>query len=87
MLQLLFRYSGTYTAEEAVLLARNKMMRLQMLYQKQFDKILTTLKEKRRNYLAAIKKEKETLCKLIHYLFFCVIYANKSLAFIFVFSN
>lgn len=58
------RHAGVYTAEEVIYIAREKLMRLQSLYIDQFKRLQYTLKEKKRKYLHALKKEKETLCKL-----------------------
>lgn len=62
--ETLFRHAGVYTAEEVVYVTREKMMRLQSLYILQFKRLQYILREKRRMYLHALKKEKETLCKL-----------------------
>ncbi|XP_001603466.2 KAT8 regulatory NSL complex subunit 2 [Nasonia vitripennis] len=58
------RHAGVYTAEEVVYIAREKLMRLQSLYIDQFKRLQYTLREKRRKYLHALKKEKETLCSI-----------------------
>ncbi|XP_011503393.1 PREDICTED: KAT8 regulatory NSL complex subunit 2 isoform X2 [Ceratosolen solmsi marchali] len=58
------RHAGVYTAEEVVYITREKLMRLQSLYIDQFKRLQYTLKEKRRKYLHALKKEKETLCSI-----------------------
>lgn len=44
-------------------------MRLQSLYIDQFKRLQYTLREKRRKYLHVLKKEKETLCTLILFIF------------------
>lgn len=57
------RHAGIFTAEEVVYIAREKLIRLQSLYIDQFRRLQYILKEKRRKYLLALKKEKETFCK------------------------
>ncbi|XP_014250073.1 KAT8 regulatory NSL complex subunit 2 isoform X1 [Cimex lectularius] len=54
------KHASYFTAEEAVVMTRNKLLRLQVLYQKQFDRLTHLLREKRRKYLHALRKEKET---------------------------
>ncbi|XP_058806633.1 KAT8 regulatory NSL complex subunit 2 [Phymastichus coffea] len=58
------RHAGVYTAEEVVYISREKLMRLQSLYIDQFKRLQYILREKRRKYLHALKKEKETLCSI-----------------------
>lgn len=58
-----FRHAGIYTTEEATLITRKKMMRLQTLYLEQIQRLQYLLKEKRRTYLQTARGEKETLCK------------------------
>jgi len=58
------KHAGVYTAEEVVYIAREKLMRLQTLYIDQFKRLQYTLREKRRKYLHALKKEKESLCSI-----------------------
>uniref|UniRef100_A0A0V0G890 KAT8 regulatory NSL complex subunit 2 n=1 Tax=Triatoma dimidiata TaxID=72491 RepID=A0A0V0G890_TRIDM len=58
------KHADYYTAEEVVHLARNKLIKLQLLYQKQFERLTHILKEKRRRYLIALKKERETLSSI-----------------------
>lgn len=60
------RHAGIFTAEEVIYIAREKLIRLQSLYLDQFRRLQYTLREKRRKYLHALKKEKETLCKLFN---------------------
>lgn len=55
------RHAGVYTAEEVALITRDKLIRLQSLYIDQFKRLQHILKEKRRNFLHAVKTEKETL--------------------------
>lgn len=61
------RHAGIFTAEEVIYIAREKLIKLQSLYIDQFRRLQYILKEKRRKYLLALKKEKETLCKHISY--------------------
>ncbi|XP_018312257.1 KAT8 regulatory NSL complex subunit 2 isoform X1 [Mycetomoellerius zeteki] len=58
------RHAGIFTAEEVIYIAREKLIRLQSLYIDQFRRLQYILKEKRRKYLLALKKEKETLCSI-----------------------
>ncbi|XP_076680803.1 KAT8 regulatory NSL complex subunit dim gamma-tubulin 1 isoform X3 [Andrena cerasifolii] len=58
------RHAGIFTAEEVIYIAREKLIRLQSLYIDQFRRLQYTLREKRRKYLHALKKEKETLCSI-----------------------
>ncbi|KAL6441962.1 hypothetical protein ACFW04_002372 [Cataglyphis niger] len=58
------RHAGIFTAEEVVYIAREKLIRLQSLYIDQFRRLQYILREKRRKYLLALKKEKETLCSI-----------------------
>ncbi|XP_011161233.1 KAT8 regulatory NSL complex subunit 2 isoform X2 [Solenopsis invicta] len=58
------KHAGVFTAEEVIYIAREKLIRLQSLYIDQFRRLQYVLKEKRRKYLLALKKEKETLCSI-----------------------
>ncbi|KAL6441960.1 hypothetical protein ACFW04_002372 [Cataglyphis niger] len=58
------KHAGIFTAEEVVYIAREKLIRLQSLYIDQFRRLQYILREKRRKYLLALKKEKETLCSI-----------------------
>lgn len=58
------KHAGIFTAEEVIYIAREKLIRLQSLYIDQFRRLQYVLKEKRRKYLLALKKEKETLCSI-----------------------
>ncbi|XP_014480329.1 PREDICTED: KAT8 regulatory NSL complex subunit 2 isoform X1 [Dinoponera quadriceps] len=58
------RHAGIFTAEEVIYIAREKLIKLQSLYIDQFRRLQYILKEKRRKYLLALKKEKETLCSI-----------------------
>ncbi|XP_030828973.1 KAT8 regulatory NSL complex subunit 2 [Strongylocentrotus purpuratus] len=53
------KYAGVYTAEEAALITRDKLIRLQSLYINQFKKLQHVMKEKRRSYLVALRQERE----------------------------
>ncbi|XP_017884728.1 KAT8 regulatory NSL complex subunit 2 isoform X2 [Ceratina calcarata] len=58
------KHAGIFTAEEVIYIAREKLIRLQSLYIDQFRRLQYVLREKRRKYLHALKKEKETLCSI-----------------------
>ncbi|XP_044000895.1 KAT8 regulatory NSL complex subunit 2 isoform X2 [Aphidius gifuensis] len=58
------KHAGIFTAEEVIYIAREKLIKLQTLYIEQFRRLQYTLREKRRKYLQAIKKEKETYCSI-----------------------
>ncbi|KYM96774.1 PREDICTED: KAT8 regulatory NSL complex subunit 2 [Cyphomyrmex costatus] len=58
------KHAGIFTAEEVIYISREKLIRLQSLYIDQFRRLQYVLKEKRRKYLLALKKEKETLCSI-----------------------
>ncbi|KAF7668058.1 hypothetical protein LDENG_00034860 [Lucifuga dentata] len=55
------KHAGVYTAEEAALITREKLIRLQSLYIDQFKRLQHLLKEKKRRYLHSRKMEHETL--------------------------
>ena len=57
-----YRHAGFFTSEEVVNLTRTKLIILQVLYQKQFERLSYLFKEKRRHYLQSLRKEKKTLC-------------------------
>ena len=50
-----------YSQEEAALLLRDKLIRLQSLYIEQFKRLQHVLKEKRRKFLHTYKQEREML--------------------------
>ncbi|XP_014616889.1 PREDICTED: KAT8 regulatory NSL complex subunit 2 isoform X1 [Polistes canadensis] len=58
------KHAGIFTAEEVIYIAREKLIRLQSLYIEQFRRLQYILREKRRKYLHALKKEKETVCSI-----------------------
>lgn len=60
-----FRHANIYTAEEVTAIIRDKLIKLQSLYVEQYRHLQYLLKEKRRKYLHALKREKETCCKFI----------------------
>lgn len=51
-----------YTAEEITSVTRDKLVRLQELYVEQYKYLQHLLREQRRKYLHALKKEKENCC-------------------------
>jgi len=53
---VIFRHAGVYTAEEIALVFRDKLIRLQSLYIDQFKRLHHRLREKRRQYLHAMKR-------------------------------
>jgi len=53
------KHAGIYTIDEVATISKNKMQRLQSLYIDQFQRLQYVLREKRRCYLQAVKKEKE----------------------------
>lgn len=52
-------HAGIYTMDEIATITKEKMQRLQALYIDQFERLKYVLREKRRQYLLAIKREKE----------------------------
>lgn len=54
------KHAEIYSTEEAAIITREKLKRLQSLYYDQFSRLQHVLKEKRRKYLQDLKKEKET---------------------------
>lgn len=60
----LLKHAGIYTTEEATMITKQKMMRLQVLYMEQILRLQHLLKEKRRKYMQTIRKERETLCSI-----------------------
>lgn len=55
----LLKHAGILQIEEIVKLSKEKMQRLQSLYIDQFQKLQRVLKDKRKNYIQSLKKEKE----------------------------
>lgn len=64
----LLKHAGIYTTEEAAALTKDKLKRLQSLYVDQFQHLQHVLKEKRRVYLHALKREKESLSSIYNQL-------------------
>lgn len=60
----LLKHAGIYTVDEVATISKEKMQRLQALYIDQFQRLQYVLREKRRQYLLDIKKEKETLSSI-----------------------
>lgn len=60
----LLKHAGVYTADEVVSISKEKMQRLQTLYLDQFHRLEYVLREKRRQYLQDLKKEKETFSSI-----------------------
>ena len=52
-----FRHAGAYSSEEVIRIMRDKLIRLQKLYIDQFQRLRYLLKEERRAYRMATKKE------------------------------
>lgn len=59
-----FKYANVYTLEEISTITKEKLIRLQSLYLEQFKRLRHILKEKRRDYIHALQREKETLCSI-----------------------
>ncbi|XP_055538669.1 KAT8 regulatory NSL complex subunit 2 [Wyeomyia smithii] len=60
----LLKHAGIYTAEEATLITKEKLIRLQTLYIDQFHRLQHVLKEKRRQYLHELRREREQYCSI-----------------------
>ncbi|XP_057668725.1 KAT8 regulatory NSL complex subunit 2 isoform X1 [Diorhabda carinulata] len=58
------KHANVYTAEEVTLMTRDKLIRLQSLYIEQYRHLQYLLTKKRRKYLHALKREKETCCNI-----------------------
>lgn len=56
------RHANVYTAEEITSVTRDKLIRLQSLYIEQYKHLQHLLREQRRKYLYALRKEKENCC-------------------------
>lgn len=54
-----FQHSVVFTEEEMALTIRNKLLRMQNLYVREYRKIISNMKERQREYLTLMKKEKE----------------------------
>jgi len=53
------KHAGAYSAEEVIRIMRDKLIRLQKLYIDQFQRLQYLLKEERRQYRTALRKEHE----------------------------
>jgi len=53
------KHAGAYSAEEVIRIMRDKLVRLQKLYIDQFQRLQYLLKEERRQYKTALRKEHE----------------------------
>lgn len=60
----LLKHAGIYTAEEATMITKEKLIRLQALYIDQFHRLQHVLKEKRRKYLHELRREREQYCSI-----------------------
>lgn len=60
----LLKHAGIYSTEEAAAITKDKLKKLQGLYVEQFQRLQHVLKERRRVYLHALKREKETLSSI-----------------------
>uniref|UniRef100_W8CBA5 KAT8 regulatory NSL complex subunit 2 n=1 Tax=Ceratitis capitata TaxID=7213 RepID=W8CBA5_CERCA len=60
----LLKHAGIYTREETLRIAESKLTKLQGLYIDQIHSLHHTLKERRRRYLQALRKEREILCSI-----------------------
>lgn len=60
----LLKHAGIYTVEEATMITKEKLIRLQTLYIDQFHRLQHVLKEKRRRYLHELRRERETYCSI-----------------------
>lgn len=60
----LLKHAGIYTAEEATMITKEKLIRLQTLYIDQFHRLQHVLKEKRRRYLHELRREREQYCSI-----------------------
>lgn len=60
----LLKHAGIYTVEEATMITKEKLIRLQTLYIDQFHRLQHVLKEKRRRYLHDLRREREQYCSI-----------------------
>ncbi|XP_054744663.1 KAT8 regulatory NSL complex subunit 2-like [Anastrepha obliqua] len=58
------KHAGIYTREEAIRISEAKLTKLQGLYIDQINHLHHILKERRRRYLIALRKEREMLCSI-----------------------
>lgn len=54
------KHAGAYSAEEVIRIMRDKLIRLQKLYIDQFQRLQYLLREEKRHYRVALRKEHET---------------------------
>lgn len=60
----LLKHAGIYTRQEAIRTSESKLTKLQGLYIDQINRLHHMLREKRRRYLHAIRREREHLCSI-----------------------
>ncbi|XP_055700719.1 KAT8 regulatory NSL complex subunit 2 isoform X2 [Phlebotomus papatasi] len=60
----LLKHASIYTTEEATMITKQKLIRLQSLYVDQFERLHHVLREKRRKYLHSLRRERETYCSI-----------------------
>ncbi|XP_013111178.1 KAT8 regulatory NSL complex subunit 2 [Stomoxys calcitrans] len=60
----LLKHAGIYTRQEAIRISEAKLTKLQGLYIDQINRLHHMLREKRRRYLHAIRREREHLCSI-----------------------
>lgn len=60
----LLKHAGIYTAEEATMITKEKLIRLQTLYIDQFHRLQHVLREKRRRFLHDLRREREQYCSI-----------------------
>ncbi|XP_019890262.2 KAT8 regulatory NSL complex subunit 2 [Musca domestica] len=60
----LLKHAGVYTRQEAIRISEAKLTKLQGLYIDQINRLHHMLREKRRRYLNAIRREREHLCSI-----------------------
>lgn len=58
------KHAEIYTTEEATMITKQKMVRLQSLYIDQIHRLQYILKDRRRKYLQNLKIERESLCSI-----------------------
>lgn len=70
------KHSGIYTTEEATVITKSKMVRLQTLYSEQIFRLKHLLEQKRRNCLENLRMERDCLRKIFFALIVCFVWAN-----------
>ncbi|EDV90768.1 KAT8 regulatory NSL complex subunit 2 isoform X2 [Drosophila grimshawi] len=58
------KHAGVYTRAEAVHLSEMKLIKLQDLYREQITHLQQEMRQRRRNYLQDIRRERETYCSI-----------------------